>query len=568
MRIMYYNEVDKNTITASSEDSGYPIENIQDYQLAKKWRSEAITNLIERGDCESTDPPLYIGETSAHSSGGTYERASDYVYSGSYSWKLEKNTATGTNCIAYVTYDVTLQQNATYTFKVSIRATGFSSIPNVKYTLSQYYDGAWHYQKIVGVNQLDVWERNEGTFTVHPDATDTRIYLETTSYEDVGATIWIDDVELYQHQSIKVDLKSMLCLIDRGDCESTTSPMIKGESTPSLANISTWERDSTVKYNGTYSYKLQINNITSTDDKFVGITGGVNTTNLHGLKTGNTYTYSAWVYIPSQSGLDLNNIYLCFVQYYGGSWHYYKSNKPTSFNTWQKLSVTTTINNDTTGILLRFYFRDNSGNQYYYYVDDIELYSTAKSVKAVFLAGHNLTSNATITVEANSSDDWSSPAYSQSMNYDEDMCYLFLDETYKWWRVVINDSDNPDGYIEIGRLFLGKYLQFDDPPKADIPLVYNDTSKVKYSLTGQAFGDEGVIYKTYNFVFPYWDEDTRTELVEMINEVKTVKPVILVPDEYNMDKLKPVYAVLNDNLALNHIISYIWNGTLSFREVK
>ena len=102
MRILYYNEVDKNTVTASSEDSGYPVENIQDYQLAKKWRSETITNLIERGDCESTDPPLYTGETSAYTSGGTYTRASDYAHNGNYSWKLEKTTTIGTNCYTYI----------------------------------------------------------------------------------------------------------------------------------------------------------------------------------------------------------------------------------------------------------------------------------------------------------------------------------------------------------------------------------------------------------------------------------------------------------------------------------
>jgi len=54
----------------------------------------------------------------------------------------------------------------------------------------------------------------------------------------------------------------------------------------------------------------------------------------------------------------------------------------------------------------------------------------------------------------------------------------------------------------------------------------------------------------------------------MIEDIKLVKPVILVPDEDNTDKLVPVYAKLNDNLSLNHLVAYAWNSTLSFREVK
>ena len=187
----------------------------------------------------------------------------------------------------------------------------------------------------------------------------------------------------------------------------------------------------------------------------------------------------------------------------------------------------------------------------------------------IAILGHNLTSGATIHIQANATDSWTSPTIDYTVTYNSDiMTRYFTSASYRYWRFTFADSGNSDGYIEIGRLFLGEYLQFDDPPKAEIPLVYNDTSKTKYSLTGQAFGDEGIIYRTYNFIFPYWDEDTRTELVTMINEVKTVKPVVLIPDENNTDKLKPVYAVINDNLALNHIVSYKWNGTLSFREAK
>ena len=183
------------------------------------------------------------------------------------------------------------------------------------------------------------------------------------------------------------------------------------------------------------------------------------------------------------------------------------------------------------------------------------------------ILSHNLTSGATIKIQANATDDWAAPAIDETFTYDGDiMIQYFTSGSYRYWRFYFDDASNPDGYIEIGRLFLGPYLQL-NPPKADFPLQYVDTSTRKASLTGQTFGDEGIVYRLFNFTFPYWDETVRNEIVTMYNEVRKIKPVILVPDENNTDKLGPIYAVINDNLSLNHIISYQWNGVIPFREV-
>jgi len=196
---------------------------------------------------------------------------------------------------------------------------------------------------------------------------------------------------------------------------------------------------------------------------------------------------------------------------------------------------------------------------------------TGNTITATCIAilGHNLTSSATIKIQANATDSWAAPTIDYTVTYNSDiMTRYFTSASYRYWRYTFADATNSDGYIELGRLFLGTYLQFDDPPKAEMPLQYIDTSTKQFSIKGQVFGDKGIIYKVYNFLFPYWVESVRTSLKTMIDEVNQVKPVVLIPDENNQDKLKPVYAVLNDNLALNHIIAYKWNGSLAFREAK
>ncbi len=83
---------------------------------------------------------------------------------------------------------------------------------------------------------------------------------------------------------------------------------------------------------------------------------------------------------------------------------------------------------------------------------------SAKRVRAVFVMDHNISPTATLTLQANSTDSWASPPYEQSLTHGKTRLGLFLDRTYRYWRLVIQDQTNPDGLIEIGEWFVGDGL--------------------------------------------------------------------------------------------------------------
>lgn len=83
---------------------------------------------------------------------------------------------------------------------------------------------------------------------------------------------------------------------------------------------------------------------------------------------------------------------------------------------------------------------------------------SARQVLACFVMDHNFSSGATITLQANTADDWNSPAYEQSLTYNQAKIGLFLDQTYRYWRLAVEDGSNPDGYLEVGEFFLGQGL--------------------------------------------------------------------------------------------------------------
>lgn len=108
-----------------------------------------------------------------------------------------------------------------------------------------------------------------------------------------------------------------------------------------------------------------------------------------------------------------------------------------------------------------------------------DLGSPAKKITMVAIFGHNLTSGATITLEASSDNDWEGegdPEYSQVMTWNEKAIVEFLDETYQWWRITFEDGDNSDTYIEIGRICAGEYIEPTVNVSQDVQKQYIDPS--------------------------------------------------------------------------------------------
>lgn len=109
-------------------------------------------------------------------------------------------------------------------------------------------------------------------------------------------------------------------------------------------------------------------------------TGGANADNfyqmgsgdsLNGLTAGSTYTFSAWVYVPSSTGPSVANVYLRFYYVDGGTTTT-TSTKPTAQDTWQFIWLTVTIPAGATAAYCRLYVGQAADGLTVYY-DNIQL---------------------------------------------------------------------------------------------------------------------------------------------------------------------------------------------------
>ena len=196
--------------------------------------------------------------------------------------------------------------------------------------------------------------------------------------------------------------------------------------------------------------------------------------------------------------------------------------------------------------------------------------TTAVAVSYMTIQAHNITSGATLKLQGNATDVWTSPTIDQSLTWDAGTIIQTITETsLRWWRITIDDPSNPDTYIEIGAVFLGIPLVMPGMlPSQEITRVSSSTSTV--SESGQSYGDKKLRYYAPSFNFPNIVESKKTEIDTFWDTVENVDPFVLIIWEDDLTTQPPIYCKLT-NEALEWkkqpVEGYIHNVALAFREV-
>jgi len=158
--------------------------------------------------------------------------------------------------------------------------------------------------------------------------------------------------------------------IDRGDCESTTPPMVSGETVPILTGA-TFARSSDFRRGGTYSYKCT--NTTTASISRIHLVDNETITDMHGFVAGETYTFSAWVYIPTASGILPSEVALRMGSCVSIDFIAIAMDYATKLDTWEEISITGTFDSAATGAQITIWITSGASPNEYFYVDDISV---------------------------------------------------------------------------------------------------------------------------------------------------------------------------------------------------
>lgn len=119
---------------------------------------------------------------------------------------------------------------------------------------------------------------------------------------------------------------------------------------------------------------------------------------------------------------------------------------------------------------------------------------SVRNVNFFALIAHNLTSSATITVQAGSTDavtDYNTGALSgitgNDAGFEQQSFYKFLmsGQRFRYWRFTISDASNPDNYIQIGRLYLSNAFQPTINIDYGVSWGFEDRSLISETVSGE-----------------------------------------------------------------------------------
>lgn len=127
---------------------------------------------------------------------------------------------------------------------------------------------------------------------------------------------------------------------------------------------------------------------------------------------------------------------------------------------------------------------------------------SAQNIKAFVIKNHNFTGAATLKIQGNAADVWGAPTVDVTLPITTGtIIYTWSsNQSYRWWRVSIEDGANPDTYVKIGRIFLGSFFEPASNFATHTP-AFLDPSGIKHSTGGQYSANEKTHYKTISYGF-------------------------------------------------------------------
>lgn len=232
-------------------------------------------------------------------------------------------------------------------------------------------------------------------------------------------------------------------------------------------------------------------------------------------------------------------------------------------NLWDEYTVTPTSENanypatNTQDPRLSYYTLTSSINNQYWTIDLV----TAQDIDCIGIGGHNLTSSATIKIQASDDNFAGGVDFESTITWFEGpIVHFFAEQIYRYWRFYINDPTNTNLYIQVGRFFLGACLAVS--PSSEVPFTQStfDTSKVSFSISGQAYLDKGVVGRIFKYTFPITGNTMKRAIETFYETVSIGNPFFFVNTEDFYTYFEPMYGVIENPMEYE----YIGNGEFTY----
>ena len=186
---------------------------------------------------------------------------------------------------------------------------------------------------------------------------------------------------------------------------------------------------------------------------------------------------------------------------------------------------------------------------------------------------NRFTEDAVVKLQASATALFTSPPVDVTISIDDDnetfSHFFTTDQAYRFWRVTITDTTNPDGFLEVPKMFLGRKIQISKVPQTGFQMTQSDLSRTDTSLFGHEFKDVFPIRKGFNFNLIHMTKAQAEELFKSFIRSGNVLPVVIEVDAqealFDKDRFL-MYGRYLPQLQSQHLIREFLNHNISFLE--
>lgn len=199
----------------------------------------------------------------------------------------------------------------------------------------------------------------------------------------------------------------------------------------------------------------------------------------------------------------------------------------------------------------------------------IYLGTSPAAVSVFIIKNHNLTSGATLRLQGNNIDDWTSVSYDATIAVNEDIIVHFLPSalSLSYWKISIFDNENSDGFLEIGRIYLGSYTSLSKNFTEGWRDYIDDKSLVAHSEGHQLSAIEREKIRHLFYLFrSITDSDKQT--LEDIFFSKGLSKDLFICEDSDYANEKAFYVRFASPLDHENIMTGYWDVELEFEELK
>lgn len=192
---------------------------------------------------------------------------------------------------------------------------------------------------------------------------------------------------------------------------------------------------------------------------------------------------------------------------------------------------------------------------------------SASNIYFAAVKNHNL-QNTAIARLVFWSDAFVTEAETEDMTWNDGLMVVPLNQFYRYVGLRVIDVDNPDLYVEIGRLWIGEWFRPRIGFSMERERVPNDPSVIAESENGQASTIQRTKYDTWNYTFEGVDPSDKDTFDAIFAAVGTSKPIMICEDTDAADLTTNTKYVTITGWEWKHIAGEWWRLELEVKEER